>query len=321
TSDSAGLQACNTFNGLASSRCDYATTIGTLRFATGETTKTIFIPIVDDSYAEGTERFTVRLSSPSSGASLGSIPVATVTISDNETVTTTPNPIVDPKFFIRQQYIDFLGREPDPVGWQGWQDILNNCQPTDKSCDRISVSAGFFRSPEFQDRGYFVYRFYPVALGRAPHYSEFIPDMAKVSGFLTEEEKEANKVAFIQEFMSRPEFSNRYGVATDPATYVDGLLQTCGIPNHPSRGTWIAQLTNGTATRAQVLRALSESQEVYDKFYNESFVVMQYFGYLRRDPDILYLEWIKTMNTNGGDYRDMINGFMNSSEYFLRFGP
>ena len=74
-------------------------------------------------------------------------------------------------------------------------------------------------------------------------------------------------------------------------------------------------------TRAQVLRALAESAEVYQKFYNQSFVVMQYFGYLRRDPDILYLEWIKTMNQNGGDYRTMINGFMNSSEYFLRFGP
>jgi hypothetical protein len=56
-------------------------------------------------------------------------------------------------------------------------------------------------------------------------------------------------------------------------------------------------------------------------FYNQSFVVMQYFGYLRRDPDILYLNWIQTMNTNGGDYRTMINGFLNSSEYFLRFGP
>ena len=160
-----------------------------------------------------------------------------------------------------------------------------------------------------------------MALGRAPHYSEFMPDMAKVSGFLTAEEQEANKVAFITEFMSRPEFTNRYGPAADPAVFVDGLLQTCGIPNHPSRDTWVAQLTSGAMTRAQVLRALAESSEVYQKFYNEAFVVMQYFGYLRRDPDILYLEWIKTMNTNGGDYRDMINGFMNSSEYFLRFGP
>jgi hypothetical protein len=93
------------------------------------------------------------------------------------------------------------------------------------------------------------------------------------------------------------------------------------LPNHPLRGAWITLLTNGTATRAEVLRGLIDSTEVYNKFYNQSFVVMQYFGYLRRDPDILYLQWIQTMNSNGGDYRTMINGFLNSSEYFLRFGP
>lgn len=108
---------------------------------------------------------------------------------------------------------------------------------------------------------------------------------------------------------------------TDNAAYVNAPLQTAGLPNHPLRQPWIDVLNNGTATRAQVLRAFTESLEVYQKFYNESFVVMQYFGYLRRDPDILYLQWIDTMNKNGGDYRAMINGFMNSSEYYLRFGP
>lgn len=74
-------------------------------------------------------------------------------------------------------------------------------------------------------------------------------------------------------------------------------------------------------TRGQVLRALIESTEVQQKYYNEAFVVMQYFGYLRRDPDILYLQWIQTLNQNGGDYRTMINGFLNSLEYRRRFGP
>ncbi len=94
-----------------------------------------------------------------------------------------------------------------------------------------------------------------------------------------------------------------------------------GLPNHPSHDGWIAGLTNGTLTRARVLRELAESAEAYNKFYNEAFVVMQYFGYLRRDPDILYLEWIRIINQNGGDYRGMINGFMNSPEYRRRFGP
>jgi hypothetical protein len=48
---------------------------------------------------------------------------------------------------------------------------------------------------------------------------------------------------------------------------------------------------------------------------------MQYFGYLRRTADASYLSWIQTMNSTGGDYRTMINGFMNSSEYRRRFGP
>ena len=319
TTDNAGLTSCNTFNGVASSRCDYAKTIGTLRFAAGETIKTIYVPLVDDSYAEGPENLTIRLSNPGGGASLGSVSATNVTIADNDMVAGV-NPIVDVPFFIRQQYIDFLGREPDPQGFAAWQDILNKCVVGDTSCDRIAVSSGFFRSEEFQSRGYFIYRFYTVSLGRTPRYSEFMPDMAKVSGFLDPQQLEANKVAFINEFMSRSEFSGRYATATDPALFVNGLLQTAGLENHPSRDNWVNGLTNGTLTRADVLRGVVESTEAYNKFYNEGFVVMQYFGYLRRDPDILYLEWIKIMNQNGENYRGMITGFLNSSEYATRFG-
>ena len=318
TSDTAGLTDCNVFNGIASSRCDYATTVGTLQFAAGEASKTIFIPIVDDSYAEGPETFSITLSN-GVGESLGAVTTATITIVDNDNTTGT-NPLLNINFFIRQQYIDFLGREPDPIGFAGWLDVLNNCgtkYPT--PCDRIEVSSDFFRSPEFQDRGYFIYRFY-ATIGRHPFYAEFMPDLAKVSGFLTDAQLAANKVAFVQEFISRGEFQQKYAALTDPAAYVDALLNTVGLPNHPTRTAWINALTNGTMTRAQVLRALIESAEVYQKFYNEAFVVMQYFGYLRRDPDALYTQWIDTLNRTG-DYRTMINGFMNSNEYAKRFGP
>jgi len=101
------------------------------------------------------------------------------------------------------------------------------------------------------------------------------------------------------------------------------MLATVGLPNHPSRAGWVATLTtsNTAANRALVLRQLVESSELYNKYYNEAFVIMQYFGYLRRTADASYLSWIQTMNTNGGDYRVMINGFMNSAEYRRRFGP
>jgi hypothetical protein len=319
TNDQAGLTPCNVFNGMASSRCDYATTVGTLRFAAGEGTKVIFIPAVDDTYAEGTESLTLTLSNPSA-ASLGATTATTITITDNEAVTGA-NPIEQAPFFVRQHYMDFLGREPEPAGLQGWLNVLNNCGTTvQQPCDRIEVSSGFFRSEEFQTRGYFIYRFYS-AVGKVPLYEEFMPDLAKVSGFLSAQQLEENKAAFVSEFMARSDFQTKYGSITDPTNYVDALLQTIGLMNHPGRGAWIEGLSKQTMTRAQVLRAVVESTEVFQKYYTEAFVIMQYFGYLRRSADISYLQWIQTMNQTGGDYRTMINGFLNSPEYRMRFGP
>ena len=319
TSDNSGLNACNSVTGFASSRCDYATTVGTLRFAVGETSRSISVPLVDDGLAEGAERMTISLSNPVAAGS-GTITTATITITDND-ATTGANPIDQTPFFVRQHYIDFLGREPEPAGLQGWQNVLNNCGVTiAQPCDRIEVSAGFFRSEEFQSRSYFIYRFYSM-VGRIPHYAEFIPDFARVSGFLSAQQLEANKVAFVEEFMARSEFRNRYdSTINNPAGYVQALLQTVGLPEHPGKGFWIAELTAQRMTRAQVLRSLVESGEVYSKYYNEAFVIMQYFGFLRRSADGSYVNWIQTMKDTGGDYRIMINGFLNSAEYRQRFG-
>src|SRR5439155_24036158 len=81
TSDTAGLQSCTVNNGRASERCDYVTSVGTLRFAAGDTLKSFAIPIIDDVWVEGAETFTVTLSNPT-GASLGALSTATVTIAD-----------------------------------------------------------------------------------------------------------------------------------------------------------------------------------------------------------------------------------------------
>ena len=64
TNDNAGLQNCSVANGLASQKCDYITSLGTLKFAAGETSKTISVLIIDDSYLEGPESFNVNLSNP-----------------------------------------------------------------------------------------------------------------------------------------------------------------------------------------------------------------------------------------------------------------
>ncbi|MFZ0061072.1 MAG: Ig-like domain-containing protein, partial [Pyrinomonadaceae bacterium] len=310
TSDTAGLNNCSLVNGVASARCDYTNAVGTVRFVANETAKSITIPIVNDSYAEGNESFTLTLSNVV-GSGLGAPNTTTITINDNE-IANGPNPVDGTPFFVRQQYLDFLNREPDPAGNAAWQSVINNCPAGDTTCDRIHVSSAFFRSPEFQDRGYFVYRFYPVAFGRKPEYVEFVPDLAKVSGFLSDAELEAAKVAFIAELMSRPAFLTKFNGLTD-TQYVDTLLATAQITS-PNRDFWIAALGNSTRTRATVLRDISESPEVYNKYFNQAFVVMQYFGYLRRDPDAFYLDWIAVLDSNPNDYRGMVNGFMNSLE-------
>jgi hypothetical protein len=320
TNDAAGLTNCNVFNGVASPRCDYEFTIGTVQILAGETSKTFSVAIVDDSYAEGTENFTITLNNPSS-ATLGSQSTATVMIVDNET-TTGPNPIDNTDFFVRQQYIDFLGREPDPPGFAGWTSTINNCSGDTTLCDRIHVSQQFFQSEEFQTRGYFVYRFYDVAFGRKPDNAEFIVDLARVSGFLDTTQLEAAKVQFIVDFMARPAFVSTYNSPNTPAgniANVDGLLSMAAVTS-TTRQSMIDGLDNSTMTRAQVLRQIVESTEVSTKYNHQAYAVMEYFGYLRRQPDSFYLQWIQVLDATNNP-RGMVTGFVNSAEYRQRFGP
>lgn len=308
--------------GTATERSDYTTLVGTLRFLNGETSKTITLLLTEDGFVDGTKTINLVLSNPK-GAILGSQSISTVNITDNDATPSSVNPIDQTPNFVRQHYNDFLNRQPDQAGFQGWQNVLNNCPSSGKDangnfCDRIEVSSAFFRSLEFQQRGFFVYRFYSASYGRIPHYVEFMPDMARVSGFQSTQQEEASRVAFIDDFMARQEFKNRYDAVTDPRAYVEALESAAGVVL-ANRETLIADLAAGRKTRAQVLRAVVESNEVAQKYFNQAFVIMQYFGYLRRDADIHYLDWIQTLNQTG-DYRIMVNGFLNSLEYRSRFG-
>ena len=162
---------------------------------------------------------------------------------DSISPTSCPNPIDCADFFVRQHYRDFLNREPEPAGLNGWLNILNNCGVTvPQPCDRIEVSSAFFRSPSFRDVvTSSIASIQP--LEKVPIYSDWVPDFAKVSGFLTDQQLEAAKAAFVIDFMARPEFQSRYASTfSNPTAYVDALLQTVGLPNHPSRQSWINSL-------------------------------------------------------------------------------
>lgn len=250
------------------------------------------------------------------------------------------NPIDNTDFFVRQQYRDFLFREPEPG--QPWSAVLNGCpnqfntDPNSPSanCDRIHVSAAFFGSAEFQLKGFFVYRFYRVAFARQPTYEEIIPDMNFVTGSTTAEVNQ-KRDTFSNNFAARAEFIQTYSGMTND-TYVNTLMNRYNLqqvttpdPLNPNgtqkvvltRADLIGRLNAGTLTRAQVLRAIADSDEVGQAEFNSAFVSMQYFGYLKRTAEPQgFADWLRTINANPADFRSMVNGFMNSLEYRSRFG-
>ena len=325
TADTAGLQSCTIVNNKASERCDYSTSAGRVNFGIGQTTQSIIIPIVDDAVVEGDETFTVTLSGPA-GALLGSASTATITITDNDSSPASQNPIDGASFFVTQQYIDFLGRLPDPIGLANWKNMLINCPNSgtgefdNPACDRVKVSSSFFLSDEFRGRGYFAYKFYEVGFDRRPTYAEFVPDMAQVGGAQSPESEVINKAAYTDAFVQRQEFRNRYDALSNSA-YVDAL-ETNAEVTLANKAALVDALNTSQKTRAQVLREIVELQSVTDKFFIRAFVAMQYFGYLRRDPDSIgYDSWVTTLTADPSNFRHMIFGFINSTEYRQRFGP
>jgi hypothetical protein len=352
TSDS-GATNCNAPNsGNASSRCDYETTVGTLEFTAGETSKSISIPLVNDSYAEGNESFTLNLTNATgNGSTLGSPAKTTVTITDNEAVNGT-NPVDNPCFFVCQHYLDFLNREPDPPGFGFWTNEIALCG-SDAPCidvKRINVSAAFFLSIEFQETGYLVYRFYKSAYGNLPgapvplRLNEFLPDTQQIGKDVVigqpgaEEQLENNKVAFALDFVSRSRFTAAYSTTLTPAEFVDALFANAGVtPSATDRNAAIDEFagagnTADTAARGRTLRRVAENSTLKQQETNKAFVLMQYFGYLRRNPNDApepglnfdgYNFWLNKLNEFGGNFvnAEMVKAFIVSGEYRQRFGP
>ncbi|MBA3322780.1 MAG: ScyD/ScyE family protein, partial [Pyrinomonadaceae bacterium] len=236
------------------------------------------------------------------------------------------NPIDDTGFFVRQQYLDFLSREPDPAGFTAWVNVLTNCpdqfnrDPNSPSalCDRVHVSSSFFRSGEFQIRGASVIRSYRAAFNRDPTFREFIRDLAAVGG-ATEEEALANRARYPDDFVQRPEFRAIYESLSN-AAYVNALIVNTGV-TLPNRDQLVADLNTSARTRAQVFNDIVDSSQFTSAAFNRTFVLTEYFGYLRRDPEPAGFQmWLDLLNNNPNDFRTMVIGFLYSTEYRARFG-
>jgi subtilisin family serine protease len=354
TSDNAGAQACSVTNGNASARCDYESVSTKLVFAPNESIKTIGISIINDAYKEGDETFTAKLTNVS-GASLGSQATATVTIIDNDSANG-PNPLSDASFFVRQHYIDFLNREPDASGLAFWTDQTTSCGAVDLTVCRVNVSGAFFLSIEFQQTGYLVERIYKTAFAdsvgtstlggthtlKVPlvRFEQFLPDTLRIGqGVIVnqgnwQDQLEANKIAFTQEFVQRSAFLNAFPTSMTPAVFVQTLADNAGVPaNDPDRTQAVNEFNGATniadvAARGRALRDLAENTTVFNQERNRAFVLTQFFGYLRRNPNdpqdtdyTGYEFWLNKLNAANGDYiaAEMVKAFLSSTEYNQRF--
>ncbi|MBD0324947.1 MAG: CHRD domain-containing protein [Pyrinomonadaceae bacterium] len=317
-----------TIDGTASEQSDYQLASGTLTFAPGQTSRTFSILVTDDAYVEGTETLSIVLSNPKGGAFAGSPLIANVTIQDDDTAQPTANPIDDARFFVRQHYLDFLNREPDKGGLDYWTSQITNCG-SDANCiniKRTDVSAAFFVEQEFQQTGFFLYRFTKASLGVRPTYEQFTRDRGAL---VVGAGLEASKQAYAEEFVQRPDFISRYGASSTCPDFVDALINTVqqgsGVNMTARRFELIGECNTyanaGPTQRARVIRKLIEYPEFVEAEFNPAFVLAEYFGYLKRNPDEGgYQFWLDVLNTRvPGNYRSMVCAFITSREYQERF--
>jgi hypothetical protein len=316
---------------------DYLFAGGTLTFAAGQTSRTFTIFITDDGFQETPETINLVLSNPT-GAALGTQSTAVITITDNDTPAPTTNPIDGAQFFANQHYVDFLNRTADSSGLSFWTGTITSCG-ADAQCTqvkRINASAAFFLSIEFQKAGLTAYLAPKEALGAIPLYGRFEIDTQALQQNLVfgqpgfDAQLEANKSAFFADFVSRPEFLTKYPATQSGSAFIDALIATIqassGVDLTPRRPDLVNEYLLGATqaqSRARVVRKAIEYPEVGAAEFNSSFVTMQYFGYLRRDPDQAgFTFWLNKLNAFGGDFikAEMVKAFITSSEYRQRFG-
>lgn len=246
------------------------------------------------------------------------------------------NDIDDDDYFVQQQYRDFLDREADDKGLDFWKQQLTNCAD-DSGCKdraRVNTSAAFFLSIEFQDTGYLLYRLNRASFNAMPRRNDFMIEMqAAAQGVVVgapgwQQKLEDNKRLAAERWVNRQDFRDRFEHLTNDQ-FVDQLFANAGVrPGETEREDLIRGLNAGSDSRSSVLRKIAENGEFKRKEMNPAFVLMQYFGYLHRNPDegadhdfSGFNFWLNKLNEHGGNFEqaEMVKAFIVSGEYRSRF--
>ena len=255
----------------------------------------------------------------------------------------TSNNVIDATAsFVAQQYQDFLSRDPDASGFGFWQNEINSCG-NNNACvavKRINVSAAFYLAIEFQQTGSIVYRANFASFGTLPRFNQFFTDSARIGRNVVVNQPgweallETNKQAFYAGWVQLPAFLAAFPNSMSAAEFIDKLNANAGSVISPAERTALLNVLGATPSdltkRATVLRSVVEDQDFINKEFNRAFVLMEYFGYLRRNPDdppdnnldgLTF--WLNKLNQFNGNFvqAEMVNAFIVSTEYRRRFGP
>ena len=179
-----------------------------------------------------------------------------------------------------------------------------------------------------------LYLFNKASFGVMPRRNAFLIDMqAAAQGVVVgqagwQERLAANKRQAAEVWVARAEFQQRFGSLSNEQ-YVDALFQNAGVqPSAAERNALVQDLVGGAETRATVLRKVADNAEFRRREQNPAFVLMQYFGYLHRNPDegpdsdlSGFNHWRQKLDDNGGDFHkaEMVRAFIEATEYRNRF--
>jgi hypothetical protein len=142
-------------------------------------------------------------------------------------------------------------------------------------------------------------------------------DVSKLNGFKSDTELAASKDAFVNDFITRPEFTGFHNQFQTGDDYVNALIRDSGVTPASKQSLIDNYATLG---RANTTNAFVLTTELQEQFFDRGFISMLYFGYLRRNPENGGFEfWMQRLIDTNHDYRSLVEAFLRSDEYQDRF--
>jgi Domain of unknown function (DUF4214)/Subtilase family len=218
--------------------------------------------------------------------------------------------ITESPTFVRQQYLDFLDREPDSGGLAAWVNALDGGLP------KSSLIEAFMNSAEFRFKGKFIAQVYLGILGRDADYGGFRFWLDLLLAGMSREQ-------IVQGFLSSGEFQANFGSSLTNGQFVERMYNNVLLRASDTGGFnfWVGQLTSGQMTRAQVALSFLDSDEFQNLSASQNRVnaSLLYFDMLQRGPDAGgFSAWVGALNS-GVPLTSVIDVFLNSPEYQSRF--